>query len=314
MAAFAHLLFWCCIAVAQQAGTQAASEGGGSVSGTTGEQIPTRIEESRPSVYYLPDKQGNLQPVLQFKYQDFVDLYKLKNQLEQRDQPPSYTLQRMTLSGTADAEHATLTIQFQVLVRDEDWVRVPLRLDQGLLRGAAEYKGSGKQFLHYEGEGQGYVCWLRGKPDSQHDLTLTMLVPVSIVGEETRLRLATPRATASDLKLTVPLVGAVGEVSEGATLLPSPSANSAATEFDVVGLGGDFQLAWHKASPRAAETPVVLESAATILTRLDGHAITAEALLSVRSYARPIRPVLRATAPRRRTRDRQPRRVRADAS
>jgi len=47
-----------------------------------------------------------------------------------------------------------------------------------------QYKGSGEQFLHFEGEGVGYVCWLRGKPDSQHEITLTMLAPLSAAGEE----------------------------------------------------------------------------------------------------------------------------------
>lgn len=64
-AAVGLLLAWCCcVATAQQS------------------QPPApRVEESQPSIFYLPDKQGNLQPVLDFQYQDFVDLYKLKNQL-----------------------------------------------------------------------------------------------------------------------------------------------------------------------------------------------------------------------------------------
>ena len=106
------------------------------------EELPaTRIEESKPAVYYLPDKQGNLQPVLDFKYQDFEELYKLKNQLGRHDEPPRYSVQRMTATGTASEEYAELSLQFQILVRDDDWVRVPLRLDQGLLRGAVKYKG-----------------------------------------------------------------------------------------------------------------------------------------------------------------------------
>ena len=69
--------------------------------------------------------------------------------------------------------------------------------------------------MHYEGEGEGYVWWVRGKPNTQHETTLTMLVPLAAVGDETRLKLFTPRATASELKLTVPLADAVGKVSEG---------------------------------------------------------------------------------------------------
>ena len=258
-AAFCHLLVLCCIATAQQ------------------------VEESRPAVYYLPDKQGNLQPVLDFKYQDFVELYKLKNQLPRRDEPPAYSVQRMTATGVARDGYAELSIQFEVVVRDDNWVRVPLRLDQGLLRGEVKYKGSGQQIVHYDRDGEGYVCWLRGKSDTQHEITLTMLVPLVALGDQTRLKLLVPHAAASELKLKVPVADAVGTVSEGAALLSSGSADAGATEFTVAGLVGDFQLAWRKPNPHAANVPVVLEATGTILTRLDARSITDDATLSVRS-------------------------------
>ena len=224
-AAFGHLLIWCCVAAAQPGDTPSAPGGeklakpqAAAEKSSAEEASPPRVEESRPSVYYLPDKQGNLQPVLDFTYQDFVELYKLKNQLGRRDEPPRYSLQRMTVTGSAGEEYAELKIRFQVLVRDDGWVRVPLRLDQGLLRGAVEYKGPGEQFVHYEGEGEGYVCWVRGKADTQHEITLTMLVSLATVGDETRLKLFAPRATVSELKLTVPIAAAVGRVSDGVTL------------------------------------------------------------------------------------------------
>ena len=79
------------------------------------ESAVPRIEESKPSVYYLPDKDGNLQPVLDFKYQDFEELYKLKNQLGRRDEPPRYSVERMTVTGSAAEEYAELSLQVQVL-------------------------------------------------------------------------------------------------------------------------------------------------------------------------------------------------------
>jgi hypothetical protein len=287
---FGHLLLCCSLVAAQPAGGTPAPQAAKPQAATPAEkprieEVPaTRVEESKPSVYYLPDKDGHLQPVLDFKYQDFEELYKLKNQLGRRDEPPRYSVERMTVAGTAAEEYAELSLQFQVLVRDDGWVRVPLRLDQGLLRGVATSKGRGEQFVHYEGEGEGYVWWVRGKPDTQHATTLTMLVPLATVGDETRLKLFAPRATVSELKLTVPLADAVGKVSEGATLLPAVAVKKGGTEFDVAGLGGDFQLAWHKSTPRPVERSLVLEAASTVLTRLDRRAATAEATLSVRSY------------------------------
>jgi hypothetical protein len=276
-------LVWCCTATALPTPNSAAREGAKPLAAAASESPSPRVEESQPSIYYLPDKQGNLQPVLDFKYDEFVDLYRLKNQLGRRDQPPRFTLQRMAATGTARDTFAELTVQFQAIVRDNDWVRIPLRLDQGLLLGPVQYKGTGKQIVQYEGAGIGYVGWIRGKADSQHEITLTMLVPLDSTGDETRLRLCVPRATTSEMKLTAPIGGATGAVSEGATLLSSASKGGA-TEFAVVGLSGDFQLAWRKSSPASAETPVVMEATGTVLATLDGRWITSEATLSVRSH------------------------------
>jgi hypothetical protein len=254
------------------------------VPSTATDSSDDRVEESRPAVYYLPDKQGNLQPILDFRYQDFVELYKLKNQLERRNEPPRYSLQRMIATGVASGEYAELNVQFQVLVRDDEWIRIPLRFQRNVLRGEVQYKGVGEHFVHYEGDDEGYVCWVRGKSDTQHEIALKMLVPLVAAGDETRLKLIAPRATVSELKLTVPMAEAIASVSEGATLLPSVAVKADATELNVVGLGSDFQLAWHKANPRVTETPLVLEASGTILTRLDGRSISSEAVLSVRSY------------------------------
>ena len=293
------LLVWCCAAVAQQGVGISSSQGitppsasstaAGSSSTVTasplavaGESAAPNVEESRPAIYFLPDKQGKLQPVLDFSYQDFVDLYKLKNQFGRREQPPVYSIQRISATGTAKETHAELSVQFQIIVRDDDWVRVPLRLNQALLRGAAEYRGDGKQFVNYEGEEAGYVCWIRGKANTQHEITLSMLMPLESAGDATRLNLYVPRATASELKLTVPIANAVGAVSEGATLLPA-MFKDAATDFAAAGLVGNFQLAWHKPNT-AADAAVVLDAVGTVLVKLDGRSISTEAVLSVHSH------------------------------
>jgi hypothetical protein len=283
-AALGHLLVWCSLAAAQAA-AQPSPEREKPPATAAAPSGVVRIEESQPAIYYLPDQRGNLQPVLDFKYQDFVELYKLKNQLGRGDRPPRYSLQRMLAQGTAGEKFAELAIQFLVLVRDDDWVRVPLGLDQGLLRAAPEYRGPGRLFVQCEGEGVGYVCWIRGKADARHEFTLTMLVPLERAGDETRLRLAAPRTAASEMRLTVPLAKAVAAVSEGAVLVRSAAAKGGATEFNAVGLASDFQLAWHKASPTTADAPAALEAVGAVLVRLDDRRVLTEATLTVRSYS-----------------------------
>jgi hypothetical protein len=247
----------------------------------------TRVEEVRPSIYYLPDKQGNLQAVLDFNYEDFIELYKLKQRLAEREALPRYSIQRMSITGAAGGENAELTIQFQIMLRDADWTRVPLRLDQGLLREPAQYQGPGEHFVHFDGNGEGYVSWIRGKKEGLHEITLKMLVPLSPAGEEKKLRIFTPRAAASEMKLKIPEPGAVGTVSESATLLPPSAAEQDGTLFTVLGLGGEFQLGWHKAEAKIVDVPAVLETTGNILIRLDSQGIISEATLLVHSYASP---------------------------
>jgi hypothetical protein len=245
-----------------------------------------KVEEVRPSVFYLPDKHGNLQAVLDFNYEDFVELYKLKQRIDERDVRPRSSIQRMSISGAAGSENAELTVQFQITLGDGDWIRVPLRLDQALLREPAQYEGPGECFVLFEGEGEGYVSWIRGKKEGPHQITLKMLVPLSVAGEETKLKLFTPRAAVSEMKLTIHQPDAVAAVSEGAALL-QPAAAEGGTLFTALGLGGEFQLAWHKAGAPAADVPAVLEADVNILARMDSQGITGEATLSVHGFASP---------------------------
>ncbi len=151
-----------------------------------------------------------------------------------------------------------------------------------MLREPARYEGSGEYFLSFEGEGEGYVAWIRGAAEKPHAITLNLLRPLSTVGQETRLRLLIPRATESKLKLTVPYPKAVAKASEGATL-QMPGGNDKETELTVVGPSGDFELSWHPLGT-AADKAAALEAFGTIVAQLDGRGLESEATFSVRSY------------------------------
>ena len=124
------------------------------VSAETKEAVPRRVEEIHPSTYYLKDKQGNLQAVPNFTLEDFEELYKLKHQLGQGDPRPRYVLQQMLATGSVNAAgQAELNIQFRILVNEDQWTRIPLRLDQAVLRETAQYQGPGEHILNFEGDG-----------------------------------------------------------------------------------------------------------------------------------------------------------------
>lgn len=263
-----------------------------------------RIEERFPSLYYLRDEQGKLQPVPNFTLEEFEDLFKLKNRLVQGDPLPRFSLQRMLASGKVNsaAGHpaqqgsAELTVHFRIFVREDQWTRIPLRLDQAVLLEPAQYQGPGEHLLTFQRDGEGYVAWIHGPANQIHELTLKLLVPLSDAGQETRFRLTAPRTTASELRLNVPYAKAVARASEGATLQTSrdPQADHASmaparnqeTELIAVGLNGDCELSWHPPGATAGKPPA-LEASGTIVSRLDGRGVETEATFSVRSYGEP---------------------------
>ena len=167
-------------------------------------------------------------------------------------------------------------------------MRVPLRLDQALLREPAEYRGTGEHFMNFEGDGEGYVSWIRGDKESLHEIALKDARAFDPSGDEKKLKLSTPRAAASEMKLKIPEPGVVGTVSEGATLLPAaPPKQTVRLLLSALGLGGEFQLAWHKAGEKTSEVPPVLEAIGKILARLDNQGVTSEADISVHGHGTP---------------------------
>lgn len=282
-----HLLLWCSLAFCQDNSAPGAPETSQTRRAEASEADTPQVQEQQPTVYWLPDKDGKLQAVFNFTYEEFEELYRLKEGFTQRDRQPRYSVQRILASGTADTKQAELAIEFGVLVRKDGWVRVPLRLDGVLLREPPTYEGPGEQYLHFEEGGKGYVSWIRGRAGERHQLTLKMLARLANVGGETRLELHVPKATWSELRLKVGIPKAVGGVSQGATLETRSAAETGETEFKALWRGGDFQLTWHEADAPIAKLPKVLEAVGAVLARIDGRSVETEATLSVRSYGAP---------------------------
>lgn len=244
-----------------------------------------QVDEVQPPVFYLKDKDGRLLAMPGFSFETFMDLYKLKNELEQPARKPRYSLQRIAATGTAGPDRADLTVEYRILVDGNSWVRVPLRLEQGVLSEPASYEGKGEYFVHFE-EGEGYVGWLHSEAGQEHRLKLHVLAPLTRIGDATRLRLGFPRTTTSELKLNVPVAEAVAKVSEGATL-QSAAAAKEGTLLTVLGLASDFELTWRRADAQVADGQSGLEVVGATLARIDSRGIDWESSLTVRSYSDP---------------------------
>ncbi|MCC6123560.1 MAG: MerC domain-containing protein [Pirellulales bacterium] len=251
------------------------------------EPLPGRVEELKPTLFYLPDKEGRLQAVFDFGYEEFVELYKLKRQLEQKEQRPRYTLEKLIAAGKEEEGRAELTVRLQVALHDADWVRIPLRFDQGLLLKPAEYKGNGDFIVQYLGGGEGYAAWLHGPTDSPHEIEMRLAVPIATAGSEHKLKLYLPRAAISEFTLSVAENQVTAQGSEGAAILPPVASPSGGAEIAARGASGDFELSWRKSGNANGPTPAVIEAVGSILARLDDRGVSSEAALTVRSYGAP---------------------------
>ncbi len=283
-------LLCCCPATAQNGDTEPARGEGPTAEiptpGVSGPAVSpssrltaSEPEEAMPSVIYLRDKNGDLQAVVNFSWEDFEEAYKWKHGLARQAQPPQYSIQRLTASGKAVAGHAELSIRVAILTRAEGWVRVPLNLDHAILREPASYQGPGAGFVHFA-PNEGHVGWIRGKSGERHEFILSMLVPLAAAGQEGRLDILPPQSTVSELIFKVPQANLIGSVSDRATLQP-PVTSDGMTEFTARGIGGDFRLVWHRAdSPLRSRTPL-LEVEGTVLVHIDKLNVDTEATLSV---------------------------------
>ena len=240
-----------------------------------------------PDIYLLPDKGGQLQRVLGFGYEAFVEAYKHAKQIGTTPEPPQYSLQRFEIEGSVEGRRATLRVEVHVLPHSEELVRIPLGLGNLLVTIPAEWSGEGEHFLDFDAATGQYVAWLRGKRMQQEQLRLDGVVPVVSWRNAVALKLSVPRSVSSRLVLQVPLAAAVAQVSPGATLTKAePEAEG--TRLTITGLASDFQVSWRGAEDTSGDVPPVLDVSGMISSRLGRPVIHTEAGLTVRSLAGPM--------------------------
>ncbi|MCA9247796.1 MAG: hypothetical protein KDA42_11790, partial [Planctomycetales bacterium] len=269
-----------------------------STPGVNTDDASNGIELVQPDTYILEDEDGNLQTVLNFSYQAFVEARRILQGIERPQQPPAYTIREIHLRGTQRSEYFELQAEFDIDLQSSKWVRVPLSMRNAALASDVGYEGGGKLVLSYEEE-SGYVGWLRttseDKPDQTddevpqqpsiaHRISLELHLPIAKQGDESQIELSLPRAVKSDFQFDVPLTNAVGHVTSPAQIVATKPASDATTRFEGIGASGIFRLAWRPDDRQEARLPRALEASGEILVIVNGPHVRSEAKLLVRSF------------------------------
>lgn len=241
----------------------------------------------RPDTYLLPDGQGNLQKVLGFDYDAFVQALKSTRQIDAGATAPDYSLREFRAEGVVTDGMARLTVVYEVALRQERLTRIPLGLGNAALQRPVQWSWEGEHFLAYDDEQKELIAWVRDPSSEACRITLDVVVPVDRPVHGSRLRLSVPRATQSHLSIMVPDRGVSATTSNGAVLTAAREVPEG-TQFDIAGVGRDFVLRWVVAEAAAETRPSVLEVQGAITARLDRGEIQFDARLTVKSLAGPI--------------------------
>ncbi|MGB9688025.1 hypothetical protein [Thermogutta sp.] len=248
---------------------------------------PPAVEEVKPEQIYLRDSDGSLKLMLGWTMAQFEELVRLRDALEQRSRPPAYALEGVNITGKAFDHYAELFIECKVRILTDTPVRVPLGLEQIILREIPR-RADGSQLLIFRNQNDGgYVVFLQGKKDSLEDITLQAWVPVVQNGNDRRLVLTVPETPVSELELELPVENPGLTVGPGTTLVGTETTAAKTTRVKVAGLGPGFELAWHGEATPEKEKPPILESAGLVLIRTSGTNLEFDARLTLRTYTTP---------------------------
>ncbi|GAB6166486.1 hypothetical protein JCM19992_24860 [Thermostilla marina] len=253
------------------------------------------VAEAKPDLLYVLDKDGSLKLLLGWTMEQLEELVKLKNGVEAADRPPPYAIESVDIDGRVIDDRAELTIAIEFRVTDSPAVRIPLRLDQIVVRQEPESSGPGEVLLLPDAAGTGYVLYYRNDgangddeddAGSRHTLRIEAWARVVRVGDENRLRLSVPNATTSTLHLTVPERDATGTVTQGSSMVRSTTGEEGTT-FEVAGVGEGFELVWRAPKQESASTRPVLDATAETVVKVGSTAVDYETRLIARSYGGP---------------------------
>lgn len=264
---------------------------------------PARIEERKPEIYYLQDDAGRLVPVPGFRYQDFVELLRLKEGLPGPAQPPGAVLEEIRVRAdlTAAADGACpVTVACVIRQSRRGWVDVPLGCAGLVLAQAPAYEGPGRLLVDAAPDGRGYRAWLDLAPEAgkepRHIVTLAGRLPVDTIGGRESLVLRLPTATASAVELRT--------TRRDPEVVVQPPAAEQRVRDDagvaVVTLSGVAGTTTIRLGPRSvgeAALSAVAEAAVESIVAIDGRDAVTQARITLRGLPEAVATVRIALPP-----------------
>ncbi len=169
---------------------------------------------------------------------------------------PPFSVSGVTFEGSAEANDDSVTLNATLAIsvnRDDEDVLVPLRLNEATLLKKPEHTGPNEAEFGTFDRDEGYRCWLRGK--GQHELKMSLAVPVRRQAAARRLMLRLPETPKSSIKLSVPLTKVSAKGLDRGFVRTKPLDNGR-TEIEAFGPPGSLlDLSWQSVSDMSEAKP-----------------------------------------------------------
>jgi hypothetical protein len=252
------------------------------------EEFPrTEIKPLEIGTVYLKDKNGNLVLV------PGKTLEEISRALQARptgdNSPPAYSFDRLQIRGKLEGNAAICEITLAIRLREPGWIKSPLRMEQAVLREAPTYDGPGEGLIVPSPDGAGYTAWLQGVNEKPHLLKFTAAIPVTHVGEESRLAITLPRATESSFIVETKHAASEAELRTGDGIVSTRSRSGGGSECEIVGGSGELLLLVRPVLNKTMSAAAALESTGEITVKVESQTrISADARLRVRGLGKPL--------------------------
>lgn len=280
------------------------------------------LREVTPELFYMEDASGRLVPVPGFGYQDFVDLFRMKEGLPGPLQPPAVVLENVVVRidareakrRRADGDepgNATFPAVVECTVRQAraGWAAVPLELGGLLLSAAPRHEGPGQMILDAVPGGGGYRAWFDAAAEAGGDVRHTVVLEGRIAG------VTAADHEAFDLRLPVAVASLVEVKTRRRT--PDVRVKPAAADEQIEAVDGGSMVALaglagavrvrvadrrEDVASRDAAAEAVIEST----VRIDGRDAVTEATIRLSRMPADLKRVRITLPPRTTLRDLRP--------
>ena len=205
-------------------------------------RIPSDLlsnEADRPTVFYLPDAEGNLQKVIGFRYEDFLKAQVVANSVERKDA----VLEACEVAGKAVGDFAELDAKLTIAKTGKTRIPLPISLGNTVLEEIRFPEEASSCAITFDNKRQAYVLWLAEELDGRVVVELRFSAKIESVAGTRRLDLSLPLAAKSSL--AVEIEGSEIELSApGSRIVAQKQINEKRSRIEATGVNGAIELTW----------------------------------------------------------------------